>query len=97
MLIAAFDPYPNRGVSCFAYAHSAREGRAMAKDMSAVYFEMTTKNLLKLRSKKVLEIQRLENEARGMLKARDERVLRQQVLWINAVLESRNCQIGMFD
>jgi len=68
-----------------------------AKDMSKVYCNMTTKNLLNLRSKKVLEIQRLENEPRGMLKARDERVLRQQVVWINAVLESRNCQIGLFD
>jgi len=65
------------------------------KDMSAVYFGMDTKALLRLRSQKWREKERLENKNRGMLENRDLRVVKQQILWINAVLESRNCQIPL--
>jgi len=65
------------------------------KDMSAVYFEMPTKQLLKLRSQKWREKERLENKNRGWLENRDLRVLKRQILWINAVLESRGCQMPL--
>jgi len=65
------------------------------KDMSVVYFEMNTKALLRLRSQKWGEKVRLENKNRGMLENRDLRVLKQQIIWINAVLESRDCQIPL--
>lgn len=67
------------------------------KDMSRVYFEMPTKKLLMLRSQKARELVRLEGEVRGWLKEYEVRVLRQQIVWINAVLESRDCQIDLFD
>jgi len=65
----------------------------MAKDMSKVYFDMPTKQLLALRSKKHQRIERIESGAAGYWVNRDLRELRQQVTWINAVLESRDCQV----
>jgi len=67
------------------------------KDMSKIYFSLPTKQLLTMRSVKAREIERLEAKQRGNFENRDLRVLRQQIVWINAVLESRNCQIGLFD
>jgi len=70
-----------------------REGRAIMKDMSKVYFDKSTKDLLRLRSEKNRKIERIESGAAGYWVNRDLRELRQQVTWINAVLESRNCQV----
>jgi len=67
------------------------------RDMSRVYYELPTAQLLKLRSQKHSELQRLENRSASLWQRRDERVLRQQIIWINAVLEARDCQIGLFD
>jgi len=65
----------------------------MAKDIRQVYSDMPTKQLLILLSKKNARILRIESGAAGYWMNRDLRELRQQVNWINAVLESRDCQV----
>jgi len=69
----------------------------MGKDMSKVYFNMPTEGLLALRAEKLAKLTRLNREPKGWSKLRDERVLLQQIVWINAVLESRDCQLGLFN
>jgi len=64
------------------------------KNMSKVYFDKPTKDLLRLRSEKNRKIERIESGAAGYWANRDLRELRQQVNWINAVLESRDCQVS---
>lgn len=63
------------------------------KNMGAVYFGMNTKQLLALRSKKLRVIERIEGGAAGYWVNRDLRELRQQVNWIDAVLECRRSQV----
>jgi len=69
-----------------------KRGRAV-RNVSDVYFNKPTKDLLRLRSEKNRKIERIESGAAGYWVNRDLRELRQQVIWINAVLESRNCQV----
>jgi L-asparaginase/Glu-tRNA(Gln) amidotransferase subunit D len=68
----------------------------MAKDMSRVYFVKTTADLLRLRSEKYNALV-LSESGGGYLNSQEQRVLREQIKRICAVLASRDCQIGLFD
>lgn len=92
MFVAAFDHYQNRGENVLTRPFGAR-GQGMSKEMSKIYFDMGTKALLRLRSQKSEKIIRIESRAAGYWMDREVRELRQQINWINAVLESRDCQV----
>jgi len=66
------------------------------KDMVSVYVGMSTKQLKELRSKKFLRRQKLEHMPLGYFSIQEVRKLNQQIIWIDAVLESRDLQIAMF-
>jgi len=68
----------------------------MAKDMSKVYWGMTTDQLRKLKSQKHEQHYILENKPEGFFNDHDLRVLRQQIRWIDAVLAARNLQKPLF-
>jgi len=65
------------------------------KDMSAVYFKMDTMRLRELKSKKYVRWEKLSNDM-SYLAMQEKKVLRQQIVWIDAVLASRKLQILLF-
>jgi len=65
------------------------------KDMVSVYVGMSSKQLKGLRSKKFLRIQKLEGKPVGYFNIQELRTLRQQLAWIDAVLESRELQLEL--
>jgi len=65
------------------------------KDMVSVYVGMSSKQLKTLRSKKYLRIQKLEGQPIGYFNIQELRTLRQQLQWIDAVIESRDLQLEL--
>jgi len=65
------------------------------KDMTSCYNNRTSKELRTLRSKKVLSLMRLEADKSWMAK-RDAQAVRQYIVWIDAVLASREAQERLF-
>jgi len=65
------------------------------KDMVSVYVGMPTKKLKTLRSKKYNRVQFLEHQPLGYFNIQELRKLNQQIIWIDAVLESRDLQIQL--
>lgn len=61
------------------------------KNMSTVYFALPTKDLRALKSKKYVRWEKLERDM-SYLAMQEKRKLRQQIMWIDAVLASRNLQ-----
>lgn len=64
------------------------------KDMSNVYFQMNEFALRKLRSKKVLQMHKVEGYNNWFAR-RDRELLSGQIMQIDAVLESRKLQLPM--
>lgn len=62
--------------------------------MTNAYYNMATKQLKTLRSKKYNRITRLEHLPMGYFNIQEVRVLRQQLIWIDAVLEQRELQMS---
>lgn len=58
-------------------------------DMHMRYYNMTTKQLLELRSQKNNRIRTLERRQMGYFDQQEMKKLRQQIGWIDAVLNSR--------
>jgi len=96
MLTLAFDPYWNKG-TIHVYAHPAhKEGRAIvAKDMSGIYGEMLTKELVGLRARHLanLDVQRELNK-RGARAEADR--LQDLIHQINAELANRIASFNLF-
>jgi len=65
------------------------------KDMHNYYYNMTTEELRVLRSKKHIRINRLRVERKGYFSQQELRKLTTQIMWIDAVLESRAAQKRM--
>jgi len=65
------------------------------KDMVSIYVGMTTKQLATLRSKKWLRLTKIEHQPIGYFNLIEARTLRQQIIWIDAVLESREAQLEL--
>lgn len=61
-------------------------------DGSTRYFNMTTRDLMRLRSQKYNRISRLQNKVMGYFDQQEIRKLRHQMLMIDAVLNSRQMQ-----
>jgi len=65
------------------------------KDMSAVYYGMPTEKLRNLKSSKYVRYEKLERDM-SYLAMQEKRKLRQQIMWIDAVLAARGLQIKLF-
>lgn len=63
-------------------------------NMSGRYFAMGTHELKTLRSKKFLLIQKYERERMTYFRTREIETLRQQLKWIDGVLNSRAEQLS---
>jgi len=59
-----------------------------------VYFNMTTEQLRRLKSSKSVRLTKLEHDM-GYFAMKEKPRLRQQIRWIDAVLESRKHQQGL--
>jgi len=68
-----------------------KEGRGM-KEMSSVYWKMTTKHLKELRSLKYNRLNRLRSEYQGYMGMQEIKTLVFQIGRIDAVLEARRLQ-----
>jgi len=66
-----------------------------ATDMSTRYWNMTTTDLRRLKSQKLTRIQRLEGKRMGYFDIQEVRKLQGHLKWINAVLASRDAQLGL--
>jgi len=60
-----------------------------------VYYHRTTEDLRRLKSEKYVRYEKLENEM-GYFAMQEKRKLRQQIMWIDAVLASRGLQQKLF-
>jgi len=69
------------------------KGQGNMKDMVSIYVNMSTRQLKELRSKKFNRRQTLEHMPLGYFSIQEVRKLNQQILWIDAVLQSREDQI----
>lgn len=67
----------------------------MARDMVSVYVGMSSKKLKTLRSKKYNRLTKLEHQPIGYFNLQEVRMLRQQLIWIDAVIESRDLQMEL--
>lgn len=90
----AFDHYSHRGRIRVCASCAQKEGRAMDKDMSAVYYKMRTADLRELKSKKYIRYEKLERDM-GYLAMQEKRKLVQQIRWIDAVLAARGLQLKL--
>jgi len=63
------------------------------KDMVSIYVNMSTKQLKFLRSKKYNRRTQLEHMPLGYFSIQEVRKLNQQIIWIDAVLQSREDQM----
>jgi len=80
----------------FGNAHSARkEGGATMKNMSYVYWNMKLKDCKRLRSQKVSAVLRLERKHLGYFDQQELRKLRQQVIWLDAVIAAKAAQLAL--
>jgi len=61
------------------------------KDMSKIYFTTPTRQLRELKSKKYVRYEKLERDM-SYLAMQEKRKLRQQIMWIDAVLAARGLQ-----
>jgi hypothetical protein len=84
------------GVEYLYAVFSAQWGRAaIMKYMGNLYHRMNTKELRTLRSKKVLMVNR-DHEGARRLALSEVLTLKQQIIWIDAVLKAREDQSGLF-
>lgn len=67
------------------------------RDMSAVYFKLSSESLRALRSKKVVRRENLRSHYMGYLDQQELRMLNAQIKWIDAVLASRDQQMRLFE
>jgi len=65
------------------------------KDMSRVYFGMKTDDLRRLRSKKYNRRMNLQSKKMGYFDQQELKILNQQIVWIDAVLDSRYAQMWL--
>jgi len=65
----------------------------MARFTGSIYYSMSPDKLRKLRSKKVLELNRL-GEPKGLFQTKDYDRLKQQIAWIDAALNWRDQQMS---
>lgn len=65
------------------------------RNMASVYYKMPTAQLLVLRSKKFMELEKLKSRNISYLNRMDMQRLRQQIRWIDAVIFSREAQPGL--
>lgn len=66
------------------------------RDMSAFYYKMKTDSLRALKSKKYVRYEKLERDM-SYLAMQEKRMIKQQIMWIDAVLAARNLQKALFD
>jgi len=59
-----------------------------------VYFHRSAADLRRLKSEKYVRYEKIEHDM-GYFAMQEKRKLRQQIMWIDAVLASRNLQIGL--
>jgi len=64
----------------------------MMREMSSIYFKMSTKDLTRLKSQKYLRALALRKQQYSYFNIQELRKLEQQIKWIDAVLESRKLQ-----
>lgn len=91
-------PDANRGTVMTSKLIQALGGETMTKKIKAmnnVYFNMDTRRLRKLRSKKYCELMALEAKRMGYFDLQRVRVLKQQLKWIDEVLGSRIDQLPL--
>lgn len=79
-------------MAIFAYIYESRVGHMKFKYMGNVYRNMASNRLSVLRSKKFVKMVMLKGEPQGWWHARDIEALRQQIMWIDAELASREMQ-----
>lgn len=65
------------------------------KQMSEFYMSMSTADLRRLMSKKHNQVMKLESKNRGYFEQKELIKLRQQLVWGNAVLASRQQQLAL--
>lgn len=68
-----------------------------ATDLSTRYWNMTTRDLRRLKSQKENRIMRLEAKYLGYFEIKEIRMLRGQLKWINAVLAAREAQASFME
>jgi len=61
-----------------------------------IYYNMATDRLRKLRSEKTVELQRWDGKHHTYFSQQEARKLRQQIIWIDAVLALREAQEQLF-
>jgi len=66
----------------------------VVKDMSNVYYNLPTDQLRALKSTKYVRYEKIERDM-SYLAMQEKRKLRQQIMWIDAVLAARNLQMGL--
>jgi len=66
----------------------------MARFTGSIYYSMSPDKLRILRSKKILELNRI-GKPKGMFAQQDYDRLKQQIVWIDAALEWRRQQMGL--
>jgi len=77
-------------MAIFAYIYESRAGQ-MSKYMGNYYHQMSDEALRRLRSKKVVHLQKLSNYG-SWYHTKDRAALKEQIKWIDAVLASRAAQ-----
>jgi len=65
--------------------------------MSGYYCSKTSQELRVMRSKKYNELRRIEAKRMGYFDLQRVKVLRQQLVWIDAVIASRIDQLALFE
>jgi len=64
------------------------------KNMSSVYLKLSSAQLRSLKSRKYIRYERLERDM-SYLAMQEKRTLKTQIMWIDAVLASRNLQMEL--
>lgn len=71
---------------------SYTKGVDIMREMASVYYNRSTKDLLRLRSEKHNRLARLRKAWMSYLVQQEIRQLERQIIWIDAVLEARRLQ-----
>jgi len=70
------------------------KGATVMEGVRNVYFNRSTADLRRLKSEKYVRYERIEHDM-GYFAMQEKRKLRQQIMWIDAVLASRGLQLGL--
>lgn len=80
-----------------AFSSLIGQGQLITMHMIAnIYYDMATKRLRDLRSKKAVRVAKLESEKLTYFSQQEMRKLRQQIIWIDAVIAARTAQESLF-